>query len=46
MKKSILSIVVIGILVVGIVSLYSSFAYDEDAAKLDDSNVNYNLIYS
>ena len=46
MKKSILSIVVIGILVVGIVSLYSSFAYDEYAAKLDDSNANYNLIYS
>ncbi len=46
MKKRILLIAVIGLLVVGIVSLYSSFAYDEEAAKLGDSSANYNLIYS
>ncbi len=46
MKKKILLIGVIALLVIGIVSLYSSFAYDEEAAKLGDSNANYNLIYS
>ena len=46
MKKKVLLIGVIALLVIGIVSLYSSFAYDEEAAKLGDSNANYNLIYS
>ena len=46
MNKRVLLIAVIGIFVVGIVSLYSSFAYDEEAAKLGDSDANYNLIYS
>jgi hypothetical protein len=34
------------LLSLGIVSLYSTFAYNEEATKLDDSTADYNLIYS
>ena len=44
-KKSIIVILLI-MLSIGIISLYSTFAYDEETAKLDESNANYNLIYS
>lgn len=46
MKKRLLLICGIALLVIGIVSLYSSFAYNEEAAQLGDSSANYNLIYS
>ena len=45
-KKSILIILFIMLASVVIISLYSTFAYDEEAAKLDKSTANYNLIYS
>lgn len=45
-KKSIFTILFIMVLSAIIVSLYSTFAYDEEAAKLDDSTADYNLIYS
>ena len=45
-KKSIFVILFIMLTSVGIISLYSTFAYDEEASKLDESNANYNLIYS
>jgi len=44
-KKSIIIILLI-MLSVSVVSLYSTFAYDEEAKKLDESNADYNLIYS
>ena len=44
-KKSIIVILLI-MLSIGIISVYSTFAYDEEAAKLDESNADYNLIYS
>lgn len=45
-KKSILAILFILIISFTIISLYATFAYNEEAAKLDDSHANYNLIYS
>ena len=45
-KKSIFVILFIMLTSVGIISLYSTFAYDEEASKLDESNADYNLIYS
>ena len=45
-KKSIFVILFIMIISVGIISLYSTFAYDEENTKLDESNADYNLIYS
>ena len=44
-KKSILIILLL-MLVVGVVSLYSTFAYNEEATNLDESRADYNLIYS
>ena len=44
-KKSIIVILLI-MLSIGIVSVYSTFAYDEETTKLDESTANYNLIYS
>jgi len=45
-KKSIFVILFIMVISVGIISLYSTFAYDEENSKLDESNADYNLIYS
>ena len=45
-KKSIFTILFIMVLSAIIVSLYSTFAYDEESTKLDDSTADYNLIYS
>lgn len=44
-KKSII-VVLLLMLSIGIISLYTTFAYDEEAAKLEESNADYNLIYS
>lgn len=45
-KKSIFVILFMMLASVVIISLYSTFAYDEEAAKLDESNAENNLIYS
>ena len=45
-KKSIFTILFIMVLSAIIVSLYSTFAYDEESTKLDYSTADYNLIYS
>lgn len=45
-KKSIFVILFMMLISIGIVSLYSTFAYDEEATMLDDSKADYNLIYS
>lgn len=44
-KKLIITILLI-MLSIGIVSLYSTFAYDEEAVLLEESAADYNLIYS
>ena len=44
-KKQIVMILLIAALSIGIISLYTTFAYDEEAAILDESNADYNLIY-
>ena len=44
-KKSIIIILLV-LLSIGIISLYTTFAYDEEAALLDKSSADYNLIYS
>lgn len=45
-KKSIYLILFIMLFTVSILSIYSTFAYDEEVERLDDSTANYNLIYS
>ena len=45
-KKQIVMLMLIAAFSVGIISLYTTFAYDEEAAHLGESNANYNLIYS
>lgn len=45
-KKSILIVLFLLLLSVGGFTLYSTFAYNEETMKLDDSNSDYNLIYS
>lgn len=45
-KKSIYIILFIMLFTVGILSLYTTFAYDEESTKFDESKANYNLIYS
>ncbi len=45
-KKSIFIILFIMALSVGIISIYSTFAYDEEAALLDESTADYNLLYT
>lgn len=45
-KKSILIVLFLLLLSVGGFTLYSTFAYNEDEIKLEDSNSDYNLIYS
>ena len=44
-KKSVYSIMFIMLFTIGILSLYTTFAYDEEANQLDESNADYNLIY-
>jgi len=45
-KKSIFLILFIMAISVGIISIYSTFAYDEETAKLDESTADYNLLYA
>lgn len=45
-KKSILIVLFLLLLSVGGFTLYSTFAYNEETMKLEDSNSDYNLIYS
>lgn len=45
-KKSILIVLFLLLLSVGGFTLYSTFAYNEEEIKLEDSNSDYNLIYS
>ena len=45
-KKSIYIVLFIMLFTVCILSLYTTFAYNEEAKKLDESTANYNLIYS
>ena len=44
-KKSIIIILLI-MLSIGVISLYTTFAIDPETAKLENSNSDYNLIYS
>ena len=44
-KKQIIMILLIAALSIGIISLYTTFAYNEETAILDESNADYNLIY-
>lgn len=46
MSKRTIIILLLIMLSIGIISLYSTFAYDEEAKKLDESSADYNLIYS
>ena len=46
MSKKTIFIILLIMLSIGIVSLYTTFAIDEEAKKLEDSNADYNLIYS
>ena len=46
MKKIIIIILVIMIIALGGISLYSTFAYDGQVASMNDSEADYNLIYS
>ena len=43
--KSIITILLITILSISLISLYTTFAYNEEAAKLSESNADYDLIY-
>ncbi len=45
-KKSISLIVFILVVSFGIISLYTTFAYNEEEGNLEVSNADYNLIYS
>ena len=45
-KKSIFIILSVLLFTTIVASLYSTFAYDEESEKLEDSNANYNLVYS
>ena len=45
-KKSIAIFLIILSVLFALISLYSTFAFDEATIKLDDSSANYNLIYS
>ena len=47
MSKKIIVIALLGLIIaLGGISLYSTFAYDAEAARLDESSSDYNLIYS
>lgn len=45
-KKTILIILIVAVLLGVIISLYSTFAFNEEASELDKSTADYNLIYS
>ena len=45
-KKSILVSLFLMLISIGILSMYTTFAYDEEASKLEDSQADYNFIYS
>lgn len=45
-KKSIFIVLIVLVFAFSILSLYSSFAYNEEENDLGDSDANYNLIYS
>ena len=45
-KKTIVVILITMIIILGGISLYSTFAYDTEATKLDASSADYDLIYS
>jgi len=45
-KNQIIMLLLIASLSIGIISLYTTFAYDEEAAILNESKADYNLIYS
>ena len=45
-KKQIIMLLLVLSLSLSIISIYTTFAYDEEAALLDDSQANYNLVYS
>ena len=45
-KKSIIIILLLLVVSSAIISLYATFAYNEESNKLDDSEADYNLIYS
>jgi len=45
-KKSIFIILFVMAISACIVSIYSTFAYDEEATTLEDSTADYNLLYS
>ena len=46
MKKKIYIILFLAIFAFVMISLYTTFAYNEEVARLDNSTANYNLIYS
>ena len=45
-KKSIFIVLIVMLSTTIIISLYSTFAYDEEASKLNSSMADYNLVYS
>ena len=45
-KQIVLIITILAIFALIIISIYSTFAYNEEASKLGDSDADYNLIYS
>ena len=45
-KKLIVTVLITLILVLGCISLYSTFAYDPEAAQLGNSEADYDLVYS
>lgn len=45
-KKQIVTLLLIAALSVGIISLYTTFAYNEEASLMNESESDYNLIYS
>lgn len=45
-RKTIFIILIVAVLTFSILSLYTSFAYNEENNDLGESNANYNLVYS
>ena len=46
MKKRIIFVILFIMLSIGIISIYTTYAFDEEESKLDESSADYNLIYS
>ena len=46
MRKKIIIISIISVMAICLISLYSTFAFNEEENKLPDSSADYNLIYS